>query len=892
MLGPEGRRVADSEIGLMPRMIQHLFRRMAAMSETQDCVFKVFCSFLGIYNEKLNDLLLNISSHATDYQRKQSIRPLSIRENFRTGMYIDNLSKKRVHTVQDCLNYLQAGALLRKSGSTMMNKTSSRSHAVFTLEIEYKRKDKMTTIKKSKLHLIDLAGSERQLYTKSTGQRLREACSINQSLSHLGKVIMALAEKSRGKQVHVHYRDSKLTYLLKDSLGGNSKTIIIANISPSFTQAAETLSTLEFAKRAKRIKNKPMVNLKVKGSTALLEREVKRLRQQVSYLSNMMRKGGSGMSLAQSGTFTKEQLSNPFFSLIRGGKNELPEAKIQRLESLLLRGFARIEKFEQIKEGHNMNLEKLKNIIEGKENLFQVCRMLLKIREVQLAKLLKRPPMVNFLRRKVVSHVEITDIDVVKKYGPLDDQELEDRKREMQVDIIMKGEKEPEDSIEILNGEGYEDHTLGRIEEIEKRIFHMDQNPTVQLFAYQNIVLQDQLRKFNENGIGEDYLCYLDSMVKEYEHDFEQLLSSKRSVMEDIKRNDTLQKENDALKEDMSKVQAIENENAMLKAQLAKFQETDRFVEQREMEFEIILQQEKRQVEVLTRENNELLEAQAEDRRSFSATEEKYACEMQEMQEMFSTLMGISATQQDERERDRRATDGKLDNVRQKYTTQMNEMQQQHHVKEKNLKDKVKLGAQFDREFFIQRIATVEMTMKEYEAKWKMADGVAREKYLECTKLTADLEVSRRDTIHAQEERMELSSKFNAEKQENFELREALETARSEVEVSDLTVETERSLTLQIESLRKKLRSFEIKMTQGRNAKAKVTRQFKEKVAENEELQKKVRKLQGLAANLAKMGQENRKLSSRMAKGGGRRASWHATKSTNNPFIKKKGSNA
>lgn len=146
-------------------------------------------------------------------------------------------------------------------GSTAMNATSSRSHSIFTIYVETSEPDPAdpgeTRIKAGKLNLVDLAGSERQSKTHAEGQRLKEATKINLSLSALGNVISALVD---GKTGHVPYRDSKLTRLLQDSLGGNTKTVMVAALSPSDNNFEETLSTLRYATRAKSIKNKPIVN--------------------------------------------------------------------------------------------------------------------------------------------------------------------------------------------------------------------------------------------------------------------------------------------------------------------------------------------------------------------------------------------------------------------------------------------------------------------------------------------------------------------------------------------------------------------------------------------------------------------------------------------------------
>jgi kinesin family protein 3/17 len=169
----------------------------------------------------------------------------------------------------------------RVVGATAMNATSSRSHSIFTIYVETSETDpgdpEATRIKAGKLNLVDLAGSERQSKTKAEGQRLKEATKINLSLSALGNVISALVD---GKTGHIPYRDSKLTRLLQDSLGGNTKTCMIAALSPSDNNYEETLSTLRYATRAKAIKNKPVVNQDPKD--ALLkeyEEEIKKLKE-------------------------------------------------------------------------------------------------------------------------------------------------------------------------------------------------------------------------------------------------------------------------------------------------------------------------------------------------------------------------------------------------------------------------------------------------------------------------------------------------------------------------------------------------------------------------------------------------------------------------------------
>jgi kinesin family protein 15 len=190
-----------------------------------------------------------LTTATTDLETRSD---LQVRENLNKGVYVDGLTKHAITNAKEAIALLHSGLEQRKVASTAMNEESSRSHSLFTLHVESIEKcNGLTRSKHSRFNLVDLAGSERQKTTESTGDRLKEASSINQSLSALGNVIKSLVDIGQGKQRHVHYRDSKLTFLLKDSLGGNSKTSIVANVSPDSGSLNETLSTLKFAQRAK-----------------------------------------------------------------------------------------------------------------------------------------------------------------------------------------------------------------------------------------------------------------------------------------------------------------------------------------------------------------------------------------------------------------------------------------------------------------------------------------------------------------------------------------------------------------------------------------------------------------------------------------------------------------
>ncbi|XP_050353991.1 kinesin-like protein Klp98A isoform X2 [Nymphalis io] len=274
---------AESQ-GLIPRICRQLFSRVAAGKES-GASYRTEVSYLEIYNERVKDLLATDAGHS-----------LRVREHPKLGPYVQDLSKHLVSDYDDIQECMHRGNLHRTTASTQMNDVSSRSHAIFTItfvQASYLRHNNMPSETVSKVHLVDLAGSERADATGATGQRLVEGAHINKSLVTLGSVISALAEATnqpvdsrtpKSKKVFIPYRDSVLTWLLKDSLGGNSKTIMIAAISPADCNYGETLSTLRYANRAKNIINKPTINEdpNVKLIRELRE-EIEKLRKQISH---------------------------------------------------------------------------------------------------------------------------------------------------------------------------------------------------------------------------------------------------------------------------------------------------------------------------------------------------------------------------------------------------------------------------------------------------------------------------------------------------------------------------------------------------------------------------------------------------------------------------------
>eukprot|EP01119_Soliformovum_irregulare_P009831 TRINITY_DN2369_c0_g1_i1.p1 TRINITY_DN2369_c0_g1~~TRINITY_DN2369_c0_g1_i1.p1 ORF type:complete len:1807 (+),score=664.88 TRINITY_DN2369_c0_g1_i1:153-5573(+) len=242
--------------GIIPLICENLFERIGASKVDDDrFLCKVEVSFMEIYNEKVKDLL-NPKNKGT----------LKVRNHPTIGPYVEDLSKIAVNSFAEIDMLMDEGSKARTVASTNMNATSSRSHAVFTIEFTHGIEGEDGSGKTSKINLVDLAGSERADSTGATGARLKEGANINKSLSSLAKVISSLALISVGganakkQAAHVPYRDSVLTWLLKESLGGNAKTIMIAAISPADINHSETLSTLRYADNAKKIKNKAVIN--------------------------------------------------------------------------------------------------------------------------------------------------------------------------------------------------------------------------------------------------------------------------------------------------------------------------------------------------------------------------------------------------------------------------------------------------------------------------------------------------------------------------------------------------------------------------------------------------------------------------------------------------------
>ncbi|XP_043064309.1 kinesin-like protein unc-104 isoform X10 [Drosophila ficusphila] len=332
-------RQEEQQEGIIPMICKDLFTRIQD-TETDDLKYSVEVSYMEIYCERVRDLL--------NPKNKGNLR---VREHPLLGPYVEDLSKLAVTDYQDIHDLIDEGNKARTVAATNMNETSSRSHAVFTIFFTQRRYDTMTdltTEKVSKISLVDLAGSERADSTGAKGTRLKEGANINKSLTTLGKVISALAEvaskkKNSKKADFIPYRDSALTWLLRENLGGNSKTAMIAAISPADINYDETLSTLRYADRAKQIVCKAVVNEDANAKLIReLKEEIQKLRDLLKAEGIEVQEGPDGKVVCEKRDANKDELTkstvikSPTKSRNRNGSTtEMAVDQLQASEKLI-----------------------------------------------------------------------------------------------------------------------------------------------------------------------------------------------------------------------------------------------------------------------------------------------------------------------------------------------------------------------------------------------------------------------------------------------------------------------------------------------------------------------------------------------------------------------------
>ncbi|CAH0561938.1 unnamed protein product [Brassicogethes aeneus] len=388
--------------GIIPNTFSHIFGQISRASGEKS--FVVTVTYLEIYNEEVRDLLSN------DPNKK-----LAIRERTDVGVYVKDLMGFTVDSIEAITELLNRGNKNRVTRSTLMNDVSSRSHAIFTICIESKNRiDNKTII--GKLNLVDLAGSERASRTQATGERLREASNINLSLSVLGNVISALVD---GKSSHIPYRNSKLTRLLQDSLGGNSKTAMIAMLSPADVDYEESICTLRYAARVKHIQNHARINVEQKGLIEGFEQEIAVLQQKVLLLNLQEQQKEARQRKKEKDKVTSEAKQKE----IKKCEEELQ--KTEKEKGDLMSKISMIQK----------------RILVGGENLFekaqlQVC--LLESSGVELENLDKaHRELEETLNKKAAEK-----IDVEEKYSSLQEEDLALNKKIKKIQSLLNEVRE------------------------------------------------------------------------------------------------------------------------------------------------------------------------------------------------------------------------------------------------------------------------------------------------------------------------------------------------------------------------------------------------------------------------------------------------------------------
>ncbi|XP_007422416.1 kinesin-like protein KIF3C [Python bivittatus] len=405
--------------GVIPISFEHIFTHI---SRSQNQQYLVRASYLEIYQEEIRDLL------AKDQSKK-----MELKENPETGVYIKDLSSFVTKNVKEIEHVMNLGNQTRSVGSTNMNEYSSRSHAIFVITVECSETgpDGEDHIRVGKLNLVDLAGSERQSKMGAQGERPKEASKINLSLSALGNVISALVD---GKSTHIPYRDSKLTRLLQDSLGGNAKTIMVATLGPASHSYDETLSTLRFANRAKNIKNKPRVNEDPKDTLLReFQEEIIRLKAQLEKrgMLSKKRRRNSRRKKTMDGEGTpeaEEAEDHEDGGLEKNMKNYLKEQK-ERLE----------EEKAAIQDDHSLVSEEKQKLLEEKEKMIEELRKEQEATELLATKYKAMESKLLIGGRNIMDHTNEQQKMLELKRQEIAEQKR--REREMQQEVLLRDEE-------------------------------------------------------------------------------------------------------------------------------------------------------------------------------------------------------------------------------------------------------------------------------------------------------------------------------------------------------------------------------------------------------------------------------------------------------------------
>ncbi|CAJ2627591.1 unnamed protein product [Trifolium pratense] len=480
-----------AEAGVIPRAVRQIFDIL----EAQNADYSMKVTFLELYNEEITDLLSAEDNSPRPIEERVK-KPVALMEDGKGSVLLRGLEEESVYSVNEIYALLERGASKRHTAETLLNKRSSRSHSVFTITVYVKETviGNEELIKCGKLNLVDLAGSENILRSGAREGRAREAGEINKSLLTLGRVINALVEHS----AHVPYRDSKLTRILRDSLGGKTKTCIIATISPSAYCLEETLSTLDYASRAKNIKNKPEANQKVSKAVLLkdLYIEIERMKEDVRAARE---KNGVYISHER---FAKEEAE----------KKERNE-KIEQLENDLNLSQKQVDKFHELyltEQEHKLdlenelkdckvNLEKTNNILHDLQENYKLVVSKLKEKESAISKLLKSENALIERAKEMCMDLQNASDDINLLSTKLDHKEKMEGENQK---IILN-------FASLLNGGLKDLHAtiIGSISQQQKQLRHMEDHVYSHLTSKRDAAqaLESRINKMREtytSGVG------------------------------------------------------------------------------------------------------------------------------------------------------------------------------------------------------------------------------------------------------------------------------------------------------------------------------------------------------------------------------------------------------
>ena len=502
----EGKPEPPESRGIIPRAFKQIFEIIEQTSKNRQ--FLVRCSFLELYNEEIRDLL-----------SKNVKNKLDIRENKDQGVFVKDLTAFMAHDMTDLLAKLQIGRENRVTGETKMNRDSSRSHSLFTVTVEMSEvQEGQNKIRVGKLNLVDLAGSERQSKTQATGDRFKEAININQSLTTLGNVISALVDP---KASHIPYRDSKLTRLLQDSLGGNTKTVMIANIGPADYNYDETLSTLRYANRAKNIKNKPRINEDPKDAMIRqFQEEIEKLKKQLADSAG----GDLGDGVAGDGVGGVKKVEKVIKIFDEKRLKELQEKTHKEKEEIRLKAEKERQEIENVKMKNEEEKKKLLDKLKEKEEEQQKAldakdKLLKQIQKMEkkvvrgsaiIEKVALKEKELNEARKKLEDKKELDEkyteklketedliVDIDKKYNS-QKEEIEDKTKKIKV--LWNKLK----SIEAENKE-LDEFYLSEINSLQERRRLLQKEMKLKQMIVEYFIPEKELRKlevraaYNEN---------------------------------------------------------------------------------------------------------------------------------------------------------------------------------------------------------------------------------------------------------------------------------------------------------------------------------------------------------------------------------------------------------